>query len=55
VRKYFSTSPDPSLLKLLAPVPKEVEIDVSPGFLSMLFEQSKKYPLLNADHPAISC
>jgi hypothetical protein len=30
--------------KLITRVPKEVEVDVSPGFLSLIFEQTKKYP-----------
>lgn len=33
----FSTARDPLLQKLLVAVPKEVEIDVGPGFLTFVF------------------
>ena len=35
---------NPLLDKLITKVPKEVEVDVSPGFLSLIFEHTKKYP-----------
>ena len=38
----FSTQQD-LLSKLVTKIPKEVEIDVSPGFLSIVFEHTKKY------------
>jgi hypothetical protein len=42
ITRGFSTSSDLLLQKLLVKMPKEVEIDVGAGFLTFLFEQTKK-------------
>ncbi len=39
---FFSKTEDVLMSKLLVKVPKEVEIDVSPGFLSLFFDRTKK-------------
>lgn len=47
-------SQSPLLQGLLRKSPKEVEIDVSAGFLSIFFEQTKKYFPDYAGPPATS-
>lgn len=53
VTRRFSINQDPLLQKLLIKVPKEVEIDVGAGFLTFLFEQTKKYTMQYTGHQAI--
>ena len=42
ITRGFTVNQDPLLQKLLVKVPKEVEIDLGAGFLTFLFEQTKK-------------
>ena len=52
---FFSKAEDVLMTKLLVKVPKEVEIDVSPGFLSLFFDRTKKYPFNKIDQRATCC